>query len=47
MCADGAYKVFKGKCEYNCPENYIKDSDNNICNFDKTKLIQSVLPEDP
>jgi len=38
MCNEGAYKVYKGKCEYKCPENYVKDNDNKICNFDKTKF---------
>ena len=47
MCADGAYKVYRGKCEYRCPENYVKDEENNLCNFDKSKLIESKLPDDP
>eukprot|EP00347_Sterkiella_histriomuscorum_P005396 403356774 len=46
-CADGAYKVYRGKCETKCPTNYVKDDDNRICNFDKSKTLKQKLPDDP
>ena len=47
MCADGAYKIYKSECAIRCPEHYIKDDVNHICNFDTTLLNHPEKPQDP
>lgn len=46
-CANGYYKTNGRTCGSKCPDGYVTNDEDKICDIEYFKLNEPVLPEDP